>query len=74
MEKELFRCNDKILVLQICAILEDNNIPYIKKDEGSLSYLNTVAGSNSGLKRVWVSEEDYEKAKELIKMFEDSLK
>jgi hypothetical protein len=53
--------------------LEDNNIPYIKKDEGTLSYLNTVAGSNTGLKRVFVREEDYEKAKELIKVFEDSL-
>ena len=66
MEKELFKSADDFLVSQICAILEDNNIPYIKRYDGAGSYLNISMGTSMNLKRILVGEEDYEKAIELI--------
>lgn len=66
MEKELYKSADDFLVSQICAILEDNNIPYIKRYDGAGSYLNISMGTSMNLKRILVGEEDYEKAIELI--------
>lgn len=66
MKKELYKSADDFLVSQICAILEDNNIPYIKRYDGAGSYLNISMGTSMNLKRILVGEEDYEKAIELI--------
>lgn len=66
MEKELYRSTDDFIISQICAILEDNNIAYIKRFDGAGSYLNITMGTTMNLKRIFVSEEDYEKAIELI--------
>ena len=40
---------DDITISQICAILNDNNIPFVKVDEGSGAYMNVYMGfSNQG--------------------------
>lgn len=55
-----------IIINQICAILNDNNIPFIKSDEGSGSYMNVYMGFSNQEKRIIVSKEDYDRAMELI--------
>ena len=55
-----------IMSILIGDLLEDNNITYIRKDLGCGSYLNILMGQSYSTKQILVSEQDYEKAKELI--------
>ena len=71
-EIKLFSSTDDILINQVCEILKENNIPFIKKQEGSGAYVGVLFGSTMGIKDIFVSEEDYEKAKELIEVFENN--
>jgi len=71
-EIKLFSSTDDILISQVCEILKENNIPFIKKQEGSGAYVGVLFGSTIGIKDIYVSEEDYKKAKELIKVFENN--
>jgi len=73
VEKEIYKNTNEFLVLQICEILKENNIPFIRKDEGIGDYLNKVWGSNTGTKRIYVDSKDYEKAKELLENFNESI-
>ena len=57
---------DDVTISQICAILDENNIPYSKIDEGAGSAMNVYMGFSNLDKRIVVNKEDYEKAKELI--------
>ena len=67
-EKELFRTTENFMVLQICKILEENNIPYVRRNDGVSSYLNIAWGSNNGETKIFVSSEDYERAVSLIQV------
>ena len=58
---------DDILISQVCAVLEENNIPFVKIDEGSGSYMNIYMGFSNQEKRIIVSKENYDKAGELIR-------
>ena len=71
-EIKLFSSTDDILISQVCEILKENDIPFIKKQEGSGAYVGVLFGSTMGIKDIFVSEEDYEKAKELIEGFENN--
>ena len=71
-EIKLFSSTDDIIISQVCEILNENKIPFIKKQEGSGAYVGVLFGSTIGIKDIYVSEEDYEKAKELIKVFENN--
>ena len=73
IEKEIYKNTNEILVLQICEILKENNIPFIRKDDGVGDYLNKVWGNNIGTKRIYVNSKDYEKAKELLDIFNKSI-
>lgn len=73
IEEEIYKNNNEFLVLQICEILKENNIPFIRKDEGMGDYLNKVWGSNTGTKRIYVDRKDYEKAKELLENFNGTI-
>ncbi len=44
----------------------DNNIPFIRKDYGSGSYMNIYFGQSIQDKKVFVNEDCYDKALELI--------
>ena len=71
-EKKLFEDNDEFLVKQIESILIENNIPFIRKDEGAGSYMNVAYGQSFGLsKAIYVSNEDYEKAQNAIQIFNE---
>lgn len=65
-EVEIFAHTDDFLIMQICAILEDNNIEYYKINEGVGSYSSLVIGKSYSMKRIIVSKENEEKARELV--------
>ena len=46
--------------------MEENNIPYVKKEEGSGAYMTVVTGFSFYNKTVVVSKEDYDRAKEIV--------
>lgn len=74
MEKELCKSVNEFYISQVCAILEDSNIPYVKKYEGAGSYINIKMGTNLSLKHILVSEENYTRASDLISVLNESEK
>lgn len=69
IEVILFSSLDEYEIDQICAILKDNNIPFIRKDSGSGSYMNLYMGQSIQEKSVYVNRNDYDKSMELISPF-----
>ena len=66
-EKEVFSSTDESVVSRLCDIFNTQGISYIRKDGGAGSYLSIVDGQDTlSQKKIFVSEEDYEKARELI--------
>lgn len=51
---------------EVCAMLTENNIPFIRKDNGAGSYMNLYMGHSYEEKSIFVSKKDYNKALELI--------
>lgn len=62
----LFSSLNDYQINEICAILTENNIPFIRKDDGVGSYMNLYMGHSYQEKSVFVSKKDYNKALELI--------
>ena len=62
----LFSSLDDYQINEVCAILTENNIPFVRKDDGVGSYMNLYMGHSYQEKTVFVSKEDYDKALELI--------
>ena len=69
IEIELFSSADEYIIEQVCAILENNNITFIKKTDGSGSYINISMGQTVQDKRIFVDKNDYNKALKLIETF-----
>lgn len=69
LEVQLFSSQNEYEINEVCAILTENNIPYIRKNDGSGSYMNLYMGQSIQEKRVFVSKEDYDKSLELISLF-----
>ena len=65
-EVEIFSSSNEYEINQVCAILGDNNIPFIRKDYGSGSYMNIYFGQSIQDKKVFVNEDCYDKALKLI--------
>lgn len=71
-EKKIFEDSDEFLVKQIETILNENNIPYSRRDEGAGSYIGVAYGQSFGLaKAIYVSNEDFEKAQNAIQIFNE---
>lgn len=62
----LFSSLNDYQINEVCAILTENNIPFIRKDDGVGSYMNLYMGHSYQEKSVFVSKKDYNKAIELI--------
>ena len=69
IETKLFSSYNELDIRQICAILEDNNIPFIRKENGVGSYLSMVWGRTNINKTIFVSDEDFKKASKLISAY-----
>lgn len=65
----LFSSLNDYQINEICAMLTENNIPFIRKDDGVGSYMNLYMGHSYQEKKVFVSKKDYDKALELISVF-----
>ena len=65
----LFSSLNDYQINEVCAILTENNIPFIRKDEGVGAYMNLYMGHSYQEKSVFVSRKDYDKAVELISIF-----
>lgn len=67
-EKMVYSSTNSIEVDYICSVLKENGITFTKKTEGAGDYLTIAAGNLFNYTtRIFVSEKEYEKAKELIK-------
>lgn len=66
LEIQLFSSLNEYEVQMVCSMLEENNIPYVRRDNGSGSYMNLYMGQSIQEKRIFVSKEDYEKSLEII--------
>lgn len=69
VEMQLFATTDEYIMEQVCAILTKNNIPFIKKNYGSGSYINISMGQSLQEKRIFVNKADYDKSLKLIEAF-----
>lgn len=69
IEVQLFTSIDEYMIEQVCAILDKNNIPFIKKTDGSGSYINISMGQSLQETRIFVNEVDYDRALKLIEPF-----
>lgn len=69
IERQLFSTSNEYEINQICSILTENNIPFIRKNDGSGSYMNLYMGQSIQEKRIFVSKKDYDKSMELISSF-----
>ena len=65
-EVEIFSSTNEYEINQVCAILKDNNIPFIRKDYGSGSYMNIYFGQSIQEKKIFVNKDCHDKALELI--------
>lgn len=65
-EVEIFSSSNEYEINQVCSILDDNNIPFIRKDYGSGSYMNIYFGQSIQEKKIFVNEDFSDKALELI--------
>ena len=65
-EVEIFSSLDEHEINQVCSILGNNNIPFIRKDSGSGSYMNIYFGQSIQEKKIFVHEDCSDKALELI--------
>lgn len=71
-EKIVFESNDELLVTQIEALLKDNEITYVRRELGCGSYTTILMGQSFSTKQIVVHENDYEKAMELVNLFNDA--
>ncbi len=53
----------------IKEILEDNNIPYIVKNQGSGAHMRIISGASPFVRDVMVSQDDLDKANDLLKAY-----
>lgn len=65
-EMQLLSSLNDYQINEVCVILTENNIPFVKKDNGVGSYMNLYMGHSYQGKRIFVSKKDYNKAHELI--------
>ena len=71
IEKEIFSSTDESVVSRLCEIFNDQRISFSRKDGGTDSYLNIVNGEEIlSQKKIFVSQEDYEKARELLEFLD----
>ncbi|MBC7087665.1 MAG: DUF2007 domain-containing protein [Tissierellales bacterium] len=64
--KLLIKTSDNTLISIIEALFRDNDIPYILKEKGSGGYLRIISGHSIYGTEVYVSEEDFNKATDLL--------
>lgn len=62
--KELISVTDQMIFKEICSMLDEKQIPYLTDDDGD--FLRLISGFSTFEQTIYVSEKDYEKAKEIL--------
>ena len=71
VEKEVFSSTDEFIVSRICTVFKEKDIPFVRKDGGAVDYLSIKYGQDLlSQKKIFVSQEDYEKARELLEFLD----
>lgn len=70
-EMQLFSSLNDYQINEVCVILTENNIPFVRKDNGAGAYMNLYMGHSLQEKRIFVNKKDYNKAHELISVITD---
>lgn len=70
-EMQLFSSLNDYQINEVCVILTENNIPFVRKDNGAGAYMNLYMGHFLQEKRIFVNKKDYNKAHELISVITD---
>ena len=65
-EVELFSSIIEDEIKQVSSLLEDNKIPFVRRDYGSGSYMNLYYGQSFQQKKIFVNEKDYHKALAIV--------
>lgn len=66
IEIQLYSSMNEYEVNQVAEILNENNIPFIRKEEGSGAYMSLYMGQSIQEKRIYVTAKEFDKALELI--------
>lgn len=66
MDKLLFSSTNPFYIQQVCQVLTENNIPFIKKELGGGDYLNITMGLSFQGSKIYVSNENFDTAMNLI--------
>ncbi len=64
---KLFTSDDNLQDEMIISTLKDNNIPALKEDLGNAGLMNLYGGNSECGENIFVAEDNYEKAKEILK-------
>lgn len=64
--KLLITSSDDYVLNQVQAVLQDNDLPYIEKNRELASYMKIIGYSNAYQTDIYVSENNFLLAKELI--------
>ena len=63
---KVYSSSNDIEVQGVLSLLSDNNIVFLKKDNGSGEYMRMYMGTSMFGTDIFVNQSDFEKAKELI--------
>ncbi len=65
--KTIYRTNDSLMADAVTALLDDNNIPFVKKEHGLGAYGQVLFGrAEKGNFEIQVSDDDAERAEEIV--------
>jgi Protein of unknown function (DUF2007). len=70
--KLLVKTSDRTTLALIESTLKENNIPYIMKDKGTGGYLKIITGASIYDTEIYVSDNDLEKARDLVDLLTKS--
>ncbi len=62
----LVSTNDRVQEMMIAGLLEDAQIPFLTRENGSGGYMKIYMGFSVFGSEIYVSQQDYERAKELL--------
>lgn len=68
-ERLLYTSSNNIYTEQICQMLDENKIPYIKRDDGIGQYSRIAMGTSTYSQNIYVDDTDFDKANNIVQIF-----
>ncbi len=70
---KVFSTVNEVEMQMVVNLLTDSGISCVKKDEGSGEYMRLYMGTSFYAKEIYVDRQDYEKAKEIIENYQETV-